>query len=161
MVDHVERYEDNLKPAIEDLDHDPFYARDLGDLIDYAPQAISRTLKTVSGRKDYDIELIDRFPYLFTVEGNSAEDYPEEKMNQDSEESSSENIGEQLEDVYDNLQNEGELSEIEVRRALSAQTDDSLGLAAKTEKQGKLFDELKSYRDTRYISEENKFVVGE
>lgn len=155
-IDHNEIYEEDLLPLIEDLDRDPFRSNDLSEISGYSAQVIGRTLSSASRKEQYEIEIIDRFPYVFTTEGNT--EYIEE--NSAEEELDEPNNSPELDEVYELLEEEEELEEEEVRSKINEViTMDSLG--AKMERNGQIFQEFKDYRDVEYDRENNRFQLSD
>lgn len=135
------------------MDKDPFTSTDLSDVGDYAPQTIGHRLNSIANSGEYDIEVIDSFPYMFTLEGNGREDYEEKEPDQEEE---SDDV--ELEEAYQLLEQQGELPENEAREEFNRRIEGK-DFSTRMERQGELFQKFKDYRDVCYIPEESKFVI--
>jgi hypothetical protein len=153
-IDHEERYESEIFPLIEELDYDPFTASDLTEMSSRSAQSISHTLSYVADSQEYEILKVGRFPYVYSLEGNR----PEEKEAERPKDESNDEDKKDLEEVYNFLDNEGEASESRVREKINEQIELE-SISARMDKNGELFQNLKGYKDAKYLPEQKKFII--
>jgi len=155
------KYEEELRPAIESFDQDPFTSTQLAVETSHSPQSIAHALSNAADEPEYEIEIVDTHPYVFSMEGNEA---PVDRENEsDSDEET--NLEESweypvLEEAYKFLEENEEVSETEIRKLLSDEIEAD-SMESQMSKNGKVFQDLKDYRDVEYVRSEQKFRIEE
>ncbi len=146
ISDADEIYEEELKQLIEEAEKDPFRVSDLES--DRDNSQVGRILKEVSG-KNPDLEMLGGWPYIYTLEGNSLEDY------QSGED---EKILGRMAQV---LSSEGQMTEGELRSVVNYFIDPQYKLdSAALKKKGEILDKFRGRDGVAYGREEWTFEWG-
>lgn len=148
-----EIYEEEIKPALEDLDRDPFRSLDLEDQLDYSSSFIGRVLSHASKSEEYDIDRI-RYDHtsFYTVEERDVEDIKYPVPPEDRE---------ILETVLDELENgadpDNQMTESELHQTVSQELSSNTSLNVKVSKTGEIKDYLREIEGVEYDPEESAF----
>jgi len=142
--DYRNVYEQVLKPAIDQIS-DPFMSKDLD--IDIPVKTIGRTLNKISQDENYELEIVDRPPYVFSRHGRTPLNlrYSQEAIN------TSQRIVQILE--------EEKLSSSEVEDLSHHLLDDSISLSARISKTGEVKDHLRELEDVEYFTQKDEYKI--
>ena len=148
------KYEEKIRPAIEDFNQDPFTSAQLAAETEHTPQSIGHVLGKAAEKPGYDVEIVGRHPYVFSTEGNEMSE-DEENLQKEKEQSQESPI---LDKAYGFLEENGDSSESEIRSLLNDEIDAD-SMEAQARRNGELFQSLKEYRDVEYVKSEKKFRI--
>lgn len=140
-------YDWELSSPVEEAS-DPFMARDLD--IDMSTSVAGRVLKKVADDEAYDLEIVDKWPYVFSREGNEVYSRLEESSFSDE----SVEIGRRLMQVLET----GEvMSEGDVEKVTDYLVDDRREFSTKVHRRGETKDLLRETPEIEYSLEDGEF----
>lgn len=143
IKDYKEVYEQVLMPVIDES-HDPFMSRDLD--VDIAVSVRGRILKSISEDEDYELETVDRWPYVFSREGKT--------QYEDNFSDEAKYMSKRILQVL----GENNLSSREVEEIAGHLTEENQSFSTKTLRKGEVKDMLKESSETEYLPEDDIFT---
>lgn len=140
-------YEWELASPVEEAS-DPFMARDLD--VDLSTSVTGRVLKNVADDDAYDLEIVDKWPYVFSRTGKTGYDHSEESQFS----SESVEIGKRLMQILET----GEvMAEGDVEEVTDYLVDDRREFSTKVHRRGETKDLLRETPEVDYSLEDREF----
>lgn len=140
-------YEEELESSVDEAS-DPFMARDLD--VEIGNSFTGRVLKKVADDESYALEIVDKWPYVYSREGKTSYGVSDEKPFSDE----SVEIGTRVMQV---LESQGELSAGEVEKLSDYLVSDRREFSTKIHRRGETKDLLKETPEVEYRVENEKF----
>ena len=142
--DYEKVYEEDLRPIIEESG-DPFMSRDLET--DISTNVVGRILKQVSQDEDYDLEIVDKWPYVFSEEGRTPyfDDYSEEAKE----------IGKRCIQI---LETQDKMDETEIEHVIDHLSNKYQSFNSRQKRKGEVRDILKESIEIDYSLEQSQFT---